>query len=239
MELPNLSILTPTWNRVEFLPLMIHNVKNFDYDKNKLEWVIVDDHPTSPLFKSNAEINEVRKQLYPINFKYVYDSRRHLSIGEKRNLLVKSATFKTCAFMDDDDIYNQSYLKHSIHIMKEGKYGCVGCNQMLFVYPLHDYQFSRIQCATKRQNHEATMVFTKKYFNSMGGFPKSSRGEGAKFIDYNEKNVGITDIQYIMICVCHQGNTCDKDMFLKNEIPTFLDMENDEKIQILKSIFKK
>ncbi len=48
MELPNVSILTPTWNRRKFLPLMIYNIQNFEYDKNKLEWVIYDDHPDNP-----------------------------------------------------------------------------------------------------------------------------------------------------------------------------------------------
>jgi glycosyltransferase involved in cell wall biosynthesis len=238
MEFPAISILTPTWNRKEFLPLMIHNIKNMDYDKNKLEWIIADDHPTNPLFKTNAEVNQVKKEIYPITFKYIYDKKRHLSIGEKRNLLVKSASFKICAFMDDDDIYNCSYLKHSIDVMKQGKYSCVGSNQMLFIFPHHNYQVSHIQCSAKRQAHEATMVFTKKYFRSMGGFPKSSKGEGAKFIDFNEKNVGLTDITYIMFCVCHQGNTCQKDIFLDNKVECNLDMEC-EKIKILKSIFEK
>lgn len=237
MEYPNISILTPTWNRREFLPLMLHNILNFNYDKNKMEWVIADDHPTNPLFKSQVEVNEVKKKLLPIKFNYIRDTRRHLTIGEKRNLLVKSAKYKLCAFMDDDDIYIESYLKHSINVMKQGKYSCVGCNSMLFIYPNHNYQMSHIQCEAKRQNHEATMVFTKKYFNSMGGFPKSSRGEGAKFIDYNEKNVGITEIGYIMVCVCHQGNTCNKDIFLDKKIETDTRLFQ-PKITILKSIFE-
>ena len=45
-DLPQLSILTPTWNRKRFLKLMICNVTGFEYDKKKLEWFIIDDHPT-------------------------------------------------------------------------------------------------------------------------------------------------------------------------------------------------
>mgnify|MGYP005995573173 CR=1 FL=1 len=42
-DLPKVSILTPTWKRRHFLPLMIHNLKHMDYPKDKLEQVIIDD----------------------------------------------------------------------------------------------------------------------------------------------------------------------------------------------------
>ena len=40
--LPTVSVLTPVYNRNKWLPLMIANVCHFDYDKNKLEWFILD-----------------------------------------------------------------------------------------------------------------------------------------------------------------------------------------------------
>ena len=138
--------------------------------------------------------------------------------------------------MDDDDIYQPTYISHSIGLMKQNKTQCVGCNAMLFVYPLKDYQISHIQCEAKRQAHEATMVFTKKYFNSMGGFPKSSQGEGAKFIDFNEKNVSLSDIQYVMICVCHKDNTCNKDIFLDKKVDVSINRE-ETPFKLLQNIF--
>ena len=41
-RLEYVSILTPTFNRRRCLPLMIRNIMNFDYPKDKLEWVILD-----------------------------------------------------------------------------------------------------------------------------------------------------------------------------------------------------
>ena len=35
---PTISILTPIYNRNMWLPLMIQNIKTFDYDKTKMEW---------------------------------------------------------------------------------------------------------------------------------------------------------------------------------------------------------
>jgi hypothetical protein len=67
------------------------------------------------------------------------------------------------------------------------------------------------------------MVFTKKHFNSMGGFvskgKESNMGEGAKLISYNEKNMVNLDVCRLMICVAHkgevdgEGNTINKDRF--------------------------
>ena len=214
MEYPTLSILTPTWNRKDFIPLAVHNIRSFDYDKNKLIWEILDDGDV-PFIKDIKVIEEIIK---PVRLKYIYNNSRKMTIGEKRNKLIKNALNNTIAFMDDDDVYLPSYLKHSIDTMRKNKCGLVGSNGMLFVFPYHNFKMSAIQCPAKRQIHEATMVMTKKYFRSMGGFLKNSRGEGSKMVDFNEKKCSETDISKIMVCVAHKNNTIDKDLFLDKDI---------------------
>jgi glycosyltransferase involved in cell wall biosynthesis len=211
---PNVSILMPTYNRNKFLKLVLLNIYNMDYDKKKLEWVILDDGP-EPFFKDKEEEEHIRKLLSPIKIRYIYDPSKHLKIGDKRNKLVKLASYKTCAFMDDDDIYYNSYIKHSVEILLKNKVGLVGSNAMLFTFPHHNYNMSHIQCQAKRQIHEATMCFTKNYFRAMPGFLSSSLGEGAKMIDHNEKNCAYTDISKVMICVPHNDNTFNKEQFYK------------------------
>lgn len=213
---PKVSICMPTYNRNEFLPLMIFNLKNFIYpDKSLLEWVI-DDDGTDPLFRGEALKKEVEQQIYPITINYKYNKVKR-SIGAKRNALVKQANYKTIAMMDSDDIYMPSYIQYSIDCMKKGNHSLVGSNQMLFLYPKYDFKMTAIQCGSKRQIHEATMVFTKKHFQSMGGFVKNSQGEGAKMVDFNDKKCGLTDIQLCMICICHKDNTVNKDKFIKED----------------------
>jgi len=217
MEYPHISILTPTYNRRKFATLSVFNVKNFDYDKYKLEWNILDDGD-KPLFTAD-DLLRARIILHPIKVNYRYDKSRHLTIGEKRNLLVKNATHKIVAFMDDDDIYLPSYLKHSVETMKRNKSGLVGTNGMLFVFPYKNFQMAQIQCEAKRQIHEATMMFTKKYYKSMGkGFHKNSKGEGSSMVDYSENRCTITDITKCMVCVAHKHNTINKDQFADAKI---------------------
>ena len=60
-EYPNVSILTPTYNRRKFIPLMIHNLNGFDYNKSQLEWFVVDDGQ-EPLFTKET-LQETKENL--------------------------------------------------------------------------------------------------------------------------------------------------------------------------------
>jgi len=231
MEYPTVSILTPSYNRSKFLQLITYNLLNMDYDKNKLEWCIIDDGK-EPLF-TDETLKQTKELLKPMKINYKYENVKR-DIGVKRNALVKMCKYKFCIMMDDDDVYFPTYIKHSIETLKNNKIGLVGSNHMLFVYPKHNYKLSKIECHAKRQIHEATMCFTKKYFNSMPGFMKSSLGEGANMIDHNEKNSAYTNITKCMICFCHEGNSFNKEQFYKYK--TDIKLKNIYTLNILEDI---
>ena len=225
-----ISILTPTYNRSRFLPLYIDNLLKINYPHNLLE-VVIDDDGKDKFIK---DIELFKKTISPIKVKYINKSLKR-SIGEKRNFLVKQATSKIVCFMDDDDIYNPEYVNYSFQVLKKNKAGLVGSNQMIFCYPEKDFKMTYIICEMKHQIHEATMMFTKSYWKSMGGFERSSRGEGAKMIQKQDRNVSVTDIRMCMICVAHKFNTVDKNMFDKED-NTLKEKYNGDKTEILKSI---
>lgn len=221
--LPKVSILIPTYNRPEFLPLIGVNIVCQDYPKELLEVVIIDDHPTNQLFPNEQTLKAFQDQL-EIPVTYLYKPQRHLSIGEKRNLLVKCAKHKILINFDDDDLYFSTYIRYSVTQLLKNKVGMVGSNQMLFVYPHLSWKTSGIKCSEKRMIHEASMCYTKKHWKSMGGFNKNSKGEGCKMIDHNEKRCFTTDIDMCMVCICHKKNTIDKTMF-ENENTELIDFE--------------
>ena len=210
MEYPTVSILTPTYNRKNFIELCIFNLKNQTYPLDKLEWFLLDDSEES---YSKDELEYIKKSIFPIKFKYIYEKKKQ-EIGTKRNKLVKNSTYKTCIMMDDDDIYQPTYVKTSIDTMINNNKKCVGSNQMIFYFKdKPDKRLTIIRCQAKRQIHEATMCFTKKYFNSMNGFKRNSQGEGVGLIDFNDKNVENIPIDDLMICIAHKGQTLSKDPF--------------------------
>ena len=221
-DCPLVSILIPCYKRRKFISLILTNIVEMDYPKNRMEIVILQDGPDDLL---NAEEREFfRKQSgCKLNYKYEKDIRR--SIGEKRNRLVKMASHKICVSMDSDDIYFPTYVRYSVSALKQHKVGITSSAQMLFVYPHYNNKITGIRCGHKHQGHEGCCVFTKKHFNSMGGFVSRgagcNQGEGVKMIAFNEKNMVNLDIKKLMVCVVHggeDGNTIDKDRFKDAEI---------------------
>ena len=210
-QLPNVSILIPCYQRRNFIPLMISNIICQDYPRDKLELVILQDGDED-LF-----IDDKRKQLFEksigIKFRYIYEKNIRRTIGEKRNKLVKLASHNICAMMDSDDIYMSSYIRHSVNGLKEYKAGISSSACMTFVYPNNDYLMTAIKCGYKYQCHEACAVFTKKYWKKMGGFNKTSAGEGIGMFSYNDREIINLDINKLMVCIAHSDNTIDKEQF--------------------------
>ena len=218
MDLPNISILMPIYNRSKFKNLIISNLLRLDYDFNKLEIVIDDDSDTDPLFKNKDEILNFSKIIHPMKLNYHKNAKKR-SIGDKRNNLCKIAKYKILANMDSDDLYLSDYLKHSLEVMKKQKCQLTTSPQMLFCFPEDNFLITGIECPTKRMGHEATMVFTKKHFKAMGGFAsKSSQGEGTNMIDgMQDKLIGKTEVGKCMVCLCHKDNTICKDRFKESQ----------------------
>ena len=214
-ETPPVSICMPIYNRNNFKQFILWNITKQSYPHDKLEFCI-DDDGTDPFLKNDEEKKALQDLIHPIKLNYKYHKHRK-TIGAKRNDLTKQASYKIIACMDSDDIYLSDYIRYSVDVMISKNATCVGSNQMLFVYPLHNFSTHAIRCESKRQIHEACMVYTVKHHRSMGGFKNNSQGEGSKMADFNEKNVAITDIDKIMICIVHPDNTIDKEMFRKED----------------------
>ena len=106
---------------------------------------------------------------------------------------------------------------------------------MIFCYPKKEFKLTAIKCESKIQIHEATMCFTKKYWKSMGGYCKNSQGEGVNMIQNQDKNVGLTDIRLVMLCIAHEGNSVDKEQFDLETHKLDMNYEGSE-VPILKEI---
>tara|TARA_R100000654_G_scaffold1120_2_gene4196 strand:- start:525 stop:1280 length:756 start_codon:yes stop_codon:yes gene_type:complete len=204
----NISILIPTYNRHKFLELCIDNLKNQSYNKKLLEVVILDDG-TIPFIN---DLNKFKDEIKPIQVNYIKDNTKR-TIGFKRNKLVKLAKHKIVCFMDDDDIYNDDYIKYSHHNLKINNAGLVGSNEMIFVFPYDEWKITMIKTPEKKMIHEGTIMMTKKYFNSSNKFETSNEGEGSKLINNNDKRVVCLECVHIMICVAHNNNTINKKRF--------------------------
>jgi len=158
-DLPGVSIITPTYNRRNTIKLSVVNFLSFDYPKDKLEWIIIDDSPV-PIRDVLPEDSRIKyyyfgpqeqNQIYQgykkkltsgknKNTKKVLKNQHlrnngflnnRLPLGLKRNLGVAYANYDYLVHMDDDDYYPKDSIKTRIFKMLEKpSIQCLGCIQL-------------------------------------------------------------------------------------------------------------
>jgi glycosyltransferase involved in cell wall biosynthesis len=220
----NISILLPTYNRKKFIPFIIRNLKVQDYPHKNLQLVIYDDGD-EPLIEDYTLFKEAIK---PIKLKLIRKKNK-CNIGEKRNELVEKANHNIVVFMDDDDLYEPTYISHSYHILKKNKAGCVGCDKMIFIYPPYTKNdFYALNAGNKLLIHEATMMFYKSWYNKTKGFINCNRAEGLGITSSCKlKTIELTNPHLTMTAVVHGKNTIDKEKFKGNN--NLAEMKIDQK----------
>ena len=131
--------------------------------------------------------------------------------------------------MDDDDLYEPTYISHSYHILKKNKAGCVGCDKMIFIYPPYTKNdFYALNAGNKLLIHEATMMFYKSWYNKTKGFINCNRAEGLGITSSCKlKTIELTNPHLTMTAVVHGKNTIDKEKFKGNN--NLAEMKIDQK----------
>ena len=224
----DITILVPVWNRENFLPLLLMNLKSQDYPHEHLR-LLIDDDTENPDERFIKNLNEVKQMLHPIKVEYITGKKRR-TIGKKRNDLIKACKTKIFMFFDSDDVYLPSAVSYSYTVLKQNKFGCVGSDKMIFCMTDKDFAVHAIDCGnTKRLIHEGCMMGTVKWWKASCKFSDGSRGEGANLFAGHESKVGITDVSKVMICVQHGENTIDKLQFAKDKNKLKIEISDDLK----------
>jgi len=197
-ELPDVSIVTLTYNRRIFMPLAKYSYMIQSYPEQKLEWVIVDDGES------------IEDTLIGIpNVKYVHlDTKK--SIGEKRNIGVQSAMYDTIVMMDDDDVYPNNSVLHRVAMMgKEPKKQCVFSSTI----PCYDIQkhisFMNVPpygLSMAQRVSEASLAFTRQFWENRK-FTDIQIAEGDAFIHDREEMCREVSPQEVIVSLVHGKNT--------------------------------
>ena len=93
MVKPTVSIITPTYGRGSFLPLIYYCVQTQEWPN--IEWLVDDDSPLPSAFMQTLSDPRVH---------YFHAARRR-SVGAKRNELIRRAKGDYIAHFDDDDYF--------------------------------------------------------------------------------------------------------------------------------------
>ena len=192
------SILIPTYNRSQFDALISENITKQRYPFIS-EVLIADD---------GIELLNITCP-YPIR----YFTVPRCSIGTKRNFLIaqSSTTSEYCAFFDTDDEYSQHFISKSIfNLIQSGK-SISGSSDMIM---RKNGVLYKSRCMYRDMLNEATLVFKRSH---PGKFADASSGEGVSFLRDYIKDIVETDIESLMICNVHEGNTVPKDNWIEEK----------------------
>ncbi len=202
-DLPDVSVVCITKDRRIFMPLLKYCYMIQSYPEDKLELVLVDDGEDS-----------IEDTLIGVpNVKYVR-ADPGLTISQKRNLAVENAMYDIIVTMDDDDVYpNNSVLQRVAMLLMEPKKECGFCTTIpcydivkyasfMNVPPTHLSMSERVS--------EATLIFTKKFWEERHFEDSVHIGEGNAFIRGREHMCREISPQEVIVSLIHPKNTSSR-----------------------------
>jgi hypothetical protein len=202
-DLPSVSILTPTRDRLQFMELAKTCFESLAYPKDKLEWVIIDDGEMS--------CKHIVKDMP--NVKYIWEETGK-TIAWKRNLAVRVASHDILVHMDDDDIYpNNSVLSRVTALLRKPEASCVFCSTIP-CYDITNYiSFvnvppTKLEMAARVS--EATMCYTRAFWQKHPFDDEVKIAEGHTFIHGRELMCREICPQEVIVSLVHPKTTSSR-----------------------------
>lgn len=239
-DLPKVSIITPTYNRLNTFKLAINNFMTTSYPKDKLEWIIIDDGtvpvdkiiPNDPRIKyyyfdnnkkqimydnmikqlSTYKNKKKKKKIQHIHSNFFHNNR--LPIGMKRNIGANLASNSYIIHFDDDDYYPPDSIKNRIKQLLQNNVECIACTDIPS-FNVNKY-ISMINSppsnlSIEKQISEATLCYTKDFWNKQKYNNQSIGSEAEEFLKKRTHKIKIIDWNNIIVSLLHKNNTSTRN----------------------------
>lgn len=215
MSRPAVSVITPTYNRREFLPYLIHQFNYQTYPKELLELIILDDSPSS-----NADLIPKDKRI-----KYIHLPEK-TPLGKKRNMLNKLAKHDIIVCMDDDDYYSPERVAHAVYKLNTNPKIQIGGSTILHVYYPHIDTI--VQMGPYSNNHSTAgpMCYKKSYILNHAYPEDAHKAEESQFTNSFAEPMVQLDPFKTMLCIAHSNNTVDKKPFIEQGKQTHIKLKD-------------
>ena len=182
---PKISLVTIFHNEKDFIPLIKENLNSFDYPKELLELIIIDDGKDNLigdfcederilyLHLSKEEINEFLNKITfkndPQGIKEKYQHKiLHLPNGFKRDYGVGMTSSDYIFHLDYDTAYHPKTLTRKLNFLQRVKVGCVFCDSILCMDTSSETK-EMYKSKSQFKIYEGTLFHTKDYWKK-GGF---------------------------------------------------------------------
>jgi glycosyltransferase involved in cell wall biosynthesis len=198
---PKVTVVTPTYNRRQFIPQLIKYYKYQTYPLDKIEFIIIDD--------GDDPVKDLIDELCDgLNIRYIRHDEK-ITIGEKRNMLNDLASHEFIVCMDDDDYYPPNRVEHAVErLIMSGK-ELAGCSNM-YTFFTQDNEIWAYGPYGINHGTNGTMAYKKSYTKY------HTHDTSKKFAEESSFTKGFTipmvqlDPLSTIVCIAHKNNTFAK-----------------------------
>jgi NACalpha-BTF3-like transcription factor len=201
---PFVSVCTPTFNRRPFIPMAIKCFQEYDYPKDRMEWIIIDD--------GTDKIEDLVKDIPQVKY-FKYD--RQMILGKKRNLMHEKASGDFIVYQDDDDYYPPERISYGIKLLQDNPQAMLAGNSTIFLYFKHINQMYRFGPYGPNHATAGTFIFRKELKNNKYDDFKALAEEKDFLKDYTVPVIQMDPLKSILV-FSHEHNTFDKRKLLAN-----------------------
>jgi glycosyltransferase involved in cell wall biosynthesis len=197
--LPFVSILTPTYNRRQFLGQYLKYIRKQDYPYHRIEILVADD--------GEDEVGDLLGHIERV--RYIRLGQR-LPLGEKRNLLAHEARGDILIHFDDDDYYPPNRVSHAVQRLTETDKLIAG-SSLCFIYFTSTGKL--VASGPFGANHglDGTFAYRREYLRDHSFDDQAQVRVEARFTGNFSSPMAQLDPQAAILIIQHQHNTWDKN----------------------------
>lgn len=198
------SVVTPTYNRRIFIPILIEIYRAQTFPKEKMEWIIMDDGK-----QKVDDLFEEASKTIP-NIRYIRKDEK-MRLGAKRNELNKLVRGKIVIAMDDDDYYPSSRVSSVVEVFKKNpKIELAGSSEMNLYY-VDSKKIYTIGPYNDKHATNGTMAWRKSYSDKHKYDEFVTKAEEITFLEnFIHPMIQLNSLSTILV-ICHTDNTADKN----------------------------
>lgn len=197
------SVVTPTYNRRIFIPILIQIYQNQSYPKEKMEWIILDDGRD----KVKDLFEEAAKTIPNIRYIACDDKMR---IGAKRNRLNREARGQIIVSMDDDDYYPADRVQTVVQAFRKNPDIDLAGSSEIYMFYLDTKQIYVSGPFHKNHAINCTMAWRKRYSDKHFYDEYITKTEETSFLENYSHPMIQLDPKKTILMICHSDNTVDK-----------------------------
>lgn len=206
---PRVSIITPTYNRSQFLPLLEERILQQTYPRCQMEWIIVDDSTDgSPDFTPRPGTGLV--------VRYEHLSEK-MVLGAKRNYTARKATGDILVHMDDDDYYPPSRVALAVEALTKNSEVLLAGSTTLPIYFLEDGELWLSGPYHNNHSTAGAWAYRRILLETQHHDPTKAYAEEASFLDNFTLPMQQMNHFQTMICFAHARNTFDKTVLRQSQ----------------------